>query len=96
MGCCFSVFSGVPICNGGSFVCLWAFENRGMNSPVLDVYGSVEEFCGCVGNFVSEFYRWVFFVNPSFTKPFGTHVDLLPRGVERTPHSYLRNRCSHA
>ena len=35
------------------------FENQGMNSSVLDVYGSVEEICGCVRNFASEFYRWV-------------------------------------
>ena len=36
------------------FVC-GLFENRGMNSSVLDVYGSVEKIYGCVGNFVSEF-----------------------------------------
>ena len=56
MECCFSVFAGVPLCNGGSFVCLWVFfENQRMNSSVLDVYSSVEEIYGCVGNFVSEF-----------------------------------------
>ena len=38
------------------------FENRRMNSSVLDAYGSVEEIYGCVGNFVSEFYRWVLVV----------------------------------
>ena len=50
------MFAGVPLCNGGSFVCLWFFlENRRMNSSVLDVYSSVEEIYGCVGNFASEF-----------------------------------------
>ena len=30
-------------------------------------------------------FRILCFINPSFTKPFGKGVDLLPMGVEPTP-----------